>query len=107
MLDAIQSMTLHENGIPLHALPGARHKDCSPPLSLQSSPAQSQIFVVEYAEFKAMSSFDIQRIFRHRHILVLNHPQERTYSFDLQCLHALGDLDQKRDMQGEPQPNYA
>jgi hypothetical protein len=99
MLNSIHAITLHENGVPLHALPTARQKPPSP--SSSPSPGESHVFVVDYKEFSTMSAFDIQGIFRHRHILVLNHPQEYSYEFDLRGLHALGHLDSKREMQGK------
>jgi hypothetical protein len=98
MLDSIHAITIHKNGVPLHGLPAARLKPS--PTSLPS-PGDSHVFVVEYKEFSAMSTFDIQAIFRNRHILVLNHPQEYSYQFDLEGLHALGHLDSKREMQGK------
>ena len=56
---------------------------------------------MEYVQFIAMTSRDIQKIFRDRHILVLNHPQEDSYNFDLQSLQELGHLDDEREIQGE------
>jgi hypothetical protein len=59
----------------------------------------SIIFVVKYIEFLKMSSADIQDVFRHRHILVLNCPLEDE-GFSLKTLKAYVSLARVVDMTG-------
>jgi hypothetical protein len=78
-------------GVPKHRLPEAR--------SLDYNPSASAIFVVAWADFVKMSSEAIQDVFRHRHILVQNTPQE-PLEFDEAGLESLAPLQQKCQFQG-------
>ena len=63
-------------------------------------PSASSIFVTEWTSFKAMSAREIQDIFRHRHILVLDAPVEEL-DFDRDGLETLGSLHLSRTVQGK------
>jgi hypothetical protein len=63
-------------------------------------PRVSSIFVTQWASFKAMSAREIQEIFRHRHILVLDAPVEQL-NFDRDGLETLGSLHLSRTVQGK------
>lgn len=76
----------------MHALAEARSPD------FKSS--RSSIFVVEYERFDAMDRRDIQAIFRHRHILVLNHPG-KVLQFDMEGLYEFGKIDQEMEVHGK------
>ena len=80
-------------GRPLHHLPTARSKTYDP--------SGSSIFVTPWASFKAMSVKEIQDVFRHRHILVLDAPVEQV-KFDRDGLETLGSLHLSRTVQGKP-----
>jgi hypothetical protein len=80
------------NGVPLHRLESAQHAE------LQTG--ASSIFVVEWPKFKAMSTLEIQKIFKTRHIHVLNAPVE-TLNFDREGLETLGSLTISRSVQGK------
>jgi hypothetical protein len=59
----------------------------------------SCIFVAEWELFKSLSSLEVQEIFRHRHILIVNAPVE-TVDFDREGLETLGSLHSARTVQG-------
>jgi hypothetical protein len=85
--------SLYRHGIPLHHLPEAR---------LPETPTNgSSIFVVTFKDFKKLSSFQIQSIFHHRHILVTGAPVQ-SHKFDEEGLATLGSLTAKRTIQGKP-----
>jgi hypothetical protein len=79
------------NGMPKHRLPSAHSKEYDP--------AASAVFVVEWAEFEKLSKPQVQDIFRHRHILVINSPTS-TLNFDEVGLSTLSALDQRCFFQG-------
>jgi hypothetical protein len=81
------------DGKPLHHLPSARDREWAQ--------GQSRIFVVEYDEYSRMSTQEVQRIFRDRHILVINQPDRENGEFGLKALSMLGHLDADLEMQGE------
>jgi hypothetical protein len=85
--------SLFRHGIPLHHLPEAR---------LSETPTNgSSIFVVTFEAFQKLSSFQIQSIFRHRHIHVTGAPVKQ-HKFDEEGLATLGSLTAKRAIQGKP-----
>jgi hypothetical protein len=79
-------------GVPPHRQPSARDR------KLQKG--QSSIFVVEWSDFNEMDAKEIQDIYRHRHILVVNWP-EKTLKFDREGLSWLGPMKKAVDFQGE------
>ncbi|MDT7543775.1 MAG: hypothetical protein QOE33_3688 [Acidobacteriota bacterium] len=81
------------DGKPLHHLPSAR--------SVKHLPDASSVFVVEHADFIAMTPGNIQNIFRDRHILVTGVPQEEQH-FDEESLSIFGDIDLPREINGAP-----
>jgi hypothetical protein len=80
------------NGAPPHMLPSAREINYNPG-------GLSCIYVTDWTDFKVLSPSQIQEIFRHRHILVLNAPVE-TVMFDREGLETLGSLHASRHVQG-------
>lgn len=92
----IQAQTRYEDGMPLHALGPAQFII---PLQV-SSPSTSDVFVVQYGDFTTLSGQDIQAVFRHRHIMVLNVPAA-SWAFNLEDLYRIGDLDTEVEMQGQ------
>lgn len=94
LLEEIQTSVerIYKDGRPLHHLPSARSKVYTPDVS--------SIFVVDAAEFMKMSAHEIQGIFRHRHILVLDVPTEHM-EFDLEALSTLGSMLLPRHGQGK------
>lgn len=82
----------YDDGVPLHRLPSARERN------LQDK--QSSIFVVEWKDFNRMEAWEIQGIFRHRHILVRNWP-EKTLKFDRAGLSMLAPMHKQSAFQGE------
>jgi hypothetical protein len=79
------------NGLPLHLLDSAR--------DINYDPDASCIFVVEWERFKCTNSRDIQKIFRKRHILIVNAPVEAV-DFNREGLETLGSLHSPRTVQG-------
>lgn len=57
------------DGRPRHHHPSARDRTFN-----REEPLVSTIFVVEYTDFILMPAEEVQEIFRHRHILVVNAP---------------------------------
>lgn len=49
-----------------------------------------------------MSTIDVQNIFKHRNILVLDVEPTQEWRFDLECLGRLAPLDLERQFQGSP-----
>jgi hypothetical protein len=79
-------------GTPLHHLKSARDQVIRP--------GQSSIFVVEWTDFNKMDALEIQEIFRHQHILVINWP-EKTLEFDQAGLSLLAPMKKQKEFQGE------
>jgi hypothetical protein len=82
----------YQDGVPLHRLPSATERN--------RQDKQSSIFVVEWKDFNEMEAWEIQAIFRHRHILVRNWP-EKTLKFDRAGLSMLAPLHKQSSFQGE------
>jgi hypothetical protein len=93
-LEKIKEMVERQfsGGLPPHRQLSARdrklHKD------------QSAIFIVEWRDFDKMGAKEIQDIFRHRHILVVNWP-EKTLKFDRDGLSMLGPMKKATQLQGK------
>ena len=77
---------------PLHHLPSAKKEEYDPKASC--------IFIVEHDVFVKMTDFEIQEIFRNRHILVTHVPHE-DIQVDAEGMGVFGSLSEKRDVQGE------
>jgi len=91
---------LYQDDKPLHHLSNAREEKWD-----EEDIKQSLIFVIDYKDFikKDFIKKDvktIQDIFHHRHILVLNTPQQDE-GFSLASLSKLGRLDRVIEMQGK------
>jgi hypothetical protein len=76
---------------PPHRLHTAQSKTYDPRM-------MSCIFVTLWTSFKAMTAREIQEIFRHRHILVLDAPVEKL-NFDCEGLETMGSLHTPRTFQ--------
>jgi predicted membrane-bound dolichyl-phosphate-mannose-protein mannosyltransferase len=76
-------------------LPSARDKVFHP-----NDPTQSMFFVVEFGDFLKMSDCEIQEVFAHRNILVVNYPVP-TAEFSEESLSRLRDLSSMIEVQGE------
>lgn len=77
---------LDENGEPPHWHPTAR----DPKVSISTT---SAIFVVSSQDFARMTPLEIQRVHRHRHILVTDVDIGRPLEFNAEGLGTLADLD--------------
>lgn len=86
---------LYVNGRPRHHLPSARDLEWHP-----DDLEQSSIFVVDYTTFSKMHPSQIQAVFRHRHILVVDTPFPEE-PFDMSTLCQLRDPRRNQEMQGE------
>jgi hypothetical protein len=82
--------SLFKNGKPLHHLPSAK--------SRQYHQDASKFFIVSKEELEMMSAYEVQNIFRHRHILVPG--KQSGKKFDRASLRSIGSLTQKRQVQG-------
>ena len=82
----------YENGRPKHHLPSAYMPERQEGASI--------FFMVQYEDFVKMSGSDIQRIGRHRHIVVRGVPQEH-HEWNHATLSQVGSLNRPRDMQGK------
>lgn len=89
MQDGIESA--YVDGRPLHHLPSAQS------ISLEAQ--QSSVFVVDYIKFTQMTAYQIQSVFRDRHILVLNCPVPAE-EFSLKTLEQFGSLKKTIHVQG-------
>ena len=69
------------------------------------TPGSSIFFITDHARFMKLSSGDIQRIAKHRHIVVQNIPQE-DFDWSRNTLAKLGDLEQLREIQGMIHDSY-
>jgi hypothetical protein len=78
----------------MHHLDSARSVEYDP-----NDRGVSSIFVVNYNKFKTMKGKEIQAIFRHRHILVLDVEVDEM-AFDIEGLSTLGSMTLSRQMQG-------
>lgn len=83
------------NGQPPHWQPAASNPDLGPE-------AVSSIFRVDCRKFNAMTPYQIQHVFRDRHILVTGVDNGRPVSFDAEGLETLADLDEKVSLQCKP-----
>ena len=83
---------LFRDGTPLHHLPEARKK--------YAVPGASSIFVVDYKDLKNYMDFELQEIFRDRHILITGAPNEEQ-EFGLEALENLGSMHVNRCIQGK------
>lgn len=79
------------DGTPLHHLPSAREATYDP--------KASSIFIVQHDVFEDLSDKEIQRIFRHRHILVRGTPG-KPLKFDASGLSTLAPLHKRAQFQG-------
>ena len=95
--DAVES--LYVDGKPMHHLPTARQEKWD-----EGDRIQSSIFVIDYPDLIHKDAKTLQKIFQHRHILVLNTPQQEE-TFSLMALSKLGRLDRIIEMQGKSQFN--
>jgi hypothetical protein len=71
--------------------------------SLNYDPEGSSIFIVDYSTFLSMHPSQIQKVFRHRHVLVSNVPTEKM-EFDLEGLSSIGSLSKPISIQGNMNP---
>jgi hypothetical protein len=83
------------DGKPMHHLPSARQENWD-----EGNRTQSSIFVIDYPDLIHKDEKSLQKIFQHRHILVLNTPQKEE-PFSLASLAKLGRLDRVIEMQGK------
>lgn len=81
-------------GKPLHHHRSARKMEYNDETTL------SDIFVVEYEDFRNMTASQVGKVFRHRHILVLHWPQEDE-GFSLDTAEKFISSDQIVDLHGE------
>ena len=72
--------------------------------SLNYDPEGSSIFIVDYSTFLSMHPSQIQKVFRHRHILVSNVPTDEM-EFDLEGLSSIGSLSKPISIQGNMNPS--
>lgn len=87
----------YKDGVPLH-----RHRSAR---SVAFDSSSSCVFVTTAKEMRRMSAIDIQRIFRDRHILLLDVEPTQDWAFDLESLGRLAPCDLERQLQGEPPPS--
>jgi hypothetical protein len=62
---------------------------------------QSRIFVASHSEFACLDDRDVQRILRHRIILVHGNPIDYHYGWDLKSFGRLHDVDKEITVHGE------
>jgi len=84
-----------KNGLPPHLQPNARSMAYVP------GSDQSRIFVASHSEFSSLHARDIQRILRHRLILVHGNPFDYKYGWDLESFGRLHDVDKEISVHGE------
>src|ERR1700678_2626578 len=72
--------------------------------SLNYDPEGSSIFIVYYSTFLSMHPSQIQKVVRHRHILVSNVPTDKM-EFDLEGLSSIGSLSKRISIQGNMNPS--
>ena len=82
------------NGLPPHLQPNAKSMEYLP------GSAQSRIFVSSHAEFSSLHPRDIQTILRQRLILVHGVPIDYNYSWDLESIDRLYDVDKTTNIHG-------
>jgi hypothetical protein len=83
---------LYQDGKPLHHLRSAEE--------IEYHPDVSQFFITTQAALESLTAMEVQRLFRHRHILVSGSPT-RDFNFDRRGLAKLGSLTAPRCIQGE------
>jgi hypothetical protein len=66
-----------------------------------SDPQSSVFYLVDYKHFQKMTTTEIQRCYRTRHIVVTGIPQEAGFAFDRGQLERLGSWVMPRDIQGK------
>jgi hypothetical protein len=76
-----------KEGLPPHLQPDAKSKTYLP------GSDQSRIFVASYSEFVNLNDEDIQRILRHRLILVHGNPIDYDYGWNLKSFARVHDVD--------------
>jgi hypothetical protein len=76
-----------KNGLPPHLQPDAKS------MSYEPGSAQSRIFVASHSEFSSLRDRDIQRILRHRLILVHGNPIVSNFGWDLESFGQVHDVD--------------
>jgi hypothetical protein len=86
----------YHDGTPLHHLPSASNPDLN---DAADRPNRSSIFVISHRDFATMCGIKLQKIFRHRHILVTDTPN-RPEEFSERNLAALGGYSRIRNIQG-------
>ena len=84
-----------KNGYPPHLQPNARSMEYAP------GSDQSRIFVASHMEFAGLHAKDVQKILRHRLILVHGVPSDYDYGWNLDSFGRLFDVDTKTDVHGE------
>ena len=85
------------NGLPKHHLPSAFDVDVQP--------GSSCIFVCSYAQYVGLSTPTLQKIFRHRHILITNAPVSGI-RFNINGLQTIGDVHEPRSIQSKREINF-
>lgn len=70
--------------VPLHLLPQAAN-----PKFDVNDPHTSSIFRVSFNEFNAMTTAELQNIFKDRHILIYDVPSDPKWKWSLECLEEL------------------
>jgi hypothetical protein len=76
-----------KNGLPPHLQAEAKSKSYTP------GSDQSRIFVASHSEFSSLRDRDIQRILRHRLILVHGNPMVSNFGWDLESFGQVHDVD--------------
>jgi hypothetical protein len=76
-----------KNGLPPHLQPDAKSTTYLP------GSDQSRIFVASYSEFSSLEDDDIQRILRHRLVLVHGNPIDYNYGWNLKSFARVHDVD--------------
>jgi hypothetical protein len=84
-----------KNGLPPHLQPNAKSIEYIP------GSDQSGIFLTSHSEFSALHARVVQKILRHRLILVHGNPIDYSYGWDLESFGRLHDVDKKVNVHGE------
>jgi hypothetical protein len=90
-----------KNGLPPHLQPNARNLEYIP------GSEQSRIYVTSHSEFSKLHDKDVQRILRHRLILVHGNPIGYDYGWDLESFARIYDVDKTANVHGEFTRSYA
>ena len=89
-----------KNGLPPHLQPNARNLEYIP------GSEQSRIYVASHSEFSKLHAKDVQRILRHRLILVHGNPIDYDYGWDLESFGRIYDVDKTANVHGEFTRSY-